>query len=53
MRKKLQKGRKLGYIAPGKVKLLASFFAIPKEESDIEKWTEQCHVGSLVYTSNN
>lgn len=35
MRRKLEKVRKLGYIAPGPVKSLTSFFSMPKGYSDI------------------
>jgi len=35
MRKKLDKIRKLGYIRPGEVKSLTSFFSVPKGDNDI------------------
>lgn len=35
IRRKLDKIRKLGYIHPGEVKSLTSFFAVPKGDSDI------------------
>jgi hypothetical protein len=35
MKKKLEKVRRLGYLAPGEVKSLTSFFAVPKGENDI------------------
>lgn len=35
MKHKLQKVRNLGYVAPGRVNSLTSFFAVPKGESDI------------------
>jgi len=35
MKKKLDKVRRLGYIGPGKVESLTSFFSVPKGENDI------------------
>ena len=35
MKEKLGKVRRMGYLAPGEVKSLTSFFAVPKGDSDI------------------
>jgi hypothetical protein len=38
MRKKLEKARKFGYLAPGPIKSITSFFAMPKKAEMTSGW---------------